>query len=91
MVLRIVKGPLAAALLSSCITPGDIVRQRAALERQCPEASIRIVELPGSAYRADGCGRSETFVCVVERGSTQACTKESGGANLTDAGVHAAP
>jgi hypothetical protein len=84
---RTIQVVLAAAFLSSCVTPSDIVRQRASLERHCPEDSIQVTALPGSAYRADGCGRSETFVCIVDKGSTQACTKEPGGTTIPDAGA----
>ena len=89
--IRSVQIAVAAVLLASCTGPGDIVRKRAAVERQCPEQSIRISELPGGAYRADGCGRSETFVCVVDQGSTKACTKDPGGTTIADAGVSTVP
>jgi hypothetical protein len=69
-------GRALALCLISCITPADVVRQRASLERGCPENQVTVTDLPGGAFRADGCGKSEVFVCLVQNGSTQTCTKE---------------
>jgi len=62
---------------SGCVLPQDIVRQRFTADTSCAEPQIAVKELPGSAYRADGCGLSATYVCTVEDGSTKACVRES--------------
>jgi len=84
---------VAAGLLSGCVLPMDIVRQRFTADTQCVEQSVQVSELPGSAYRADGCGLSATYVCTVQEGQVLACIRESAvqavGPGASDAGGQA--
>ena len=74
---RILTPVVFVVLGTGCILPEDIVRQRFAADTSCVERQIAVKDLPGSAYRADGCGLSATYVCTVEDGSTRACIRES--------------
>ena len=61
----------------ACVGPSDVVRARAAEERHCSPDAITVHPLPGGAFRTEGCGRTETFVCTVREGRTESCIKES--------------
>jgi hypothetical protein len=69
---------LLAALAPACtVGNAGTVKDRMSAEYNCPADSISITTLPGSAYRAEGCGHTATFACGPE-GSTPTCTKEAG-------------
>jgi|GEM_PF-2868937 len=82
--LRALKTPgralrwLLAASLAACITPTaeSALRSRAAKERACPLDKLTVTSLGASAYRVEGCGPTETFVCVSYQGWV--CTREGG-------------
>ena len=79
---------IAVAALASACTVGNAgtVQDRMSKEYNCPWDSITVTTLPGSAYRAEGCGKTATFACGPE-GSIPHCTKEAGSSSSTgDAG-----
>jgi hypothetical protein len=47
---------------SGCTSGAATVRSRFANEYDCAEPSVAVKELGGRAYRASGCGRTETYV-----------------------------
>lgn len=78
MKLRIL-GIVGASLASACVVgTAGIVQDRMSKEYNCPFDSITVTTLPGSAYRAEGCGYTATFACNPN-GSIPTCTKEAGG------------
>ena len=74
--MRRVSGLLAAFLLTDCVLPADIVKQRFSMDAQCDESSVRVSSLPGSAYRAEGCSAVAIYVCTVQEGSLISCIRE---------------
>lgn len=79
---------VAIAAMASACTVGNAgtVHDRMSKEYNCPWDSITVTTLPGSAYRAEGCGKTATFACGPE-GSIPTCTKEAGSSSpSTDAG-----
>jgi hypothetical protein len=66
-----------AFLLAGCVLPADLVRQRFSVDVQCAESSVQVAPLPANAYRAEGCGRTATYVCPVSEGATTSCIRES--------------
>jgi hypothetical protein len=55
--------PLAAALLTSCVSTTSVVRTRFAKEQSCPEEEVTITLEGGSLYRARGCDKETTYAC----------------------------
>jgi len=80
-------------LVSGCILPGDVVRQRFVADTQCAEQSVKVTGLPGNAYRAEGCGVTATYACTVGEAGLTGCMREAPpqptGATATDAGSQA--
>jgi len=52
------------------------LRERAANERSCTPDKLTVTSLGASAYRVEGCGPPETFICVAYQGWV--CTREGG-------------
>lgn len=46
------------------------IRVRAANEFRCPEENVLITSIGASAFTAEGCGQSATYVCDQLPGST---------------------
>lgn len=72
------------ALLAACVTgtgasrfrsTESVVRARAAVELDCPE--VYVIELDGGGFRAEGCDRMVSYVCVVDRTNGQVCSRDS--------------
>jgi hypothetical protein len=53
-----------ALAASGCATADGVLRQRMVREHACPEASVKVTQLPGQAYLVEGCGLRQTFVCI---------------------------
>jgi hypothetical protein len=68
---------LVALAMSGCITIKDTVKDRMSIDTGCAPDAIAVTTLPGSAYRATGCGQVATFVCTETAHSPVACTKEA--------------
>jgi len=71
---------MAVGLLSACAGVGvtrDTVRERFGADTECPKASVGVTDLPGNAYRAEGCGQFATYVCPVVDGYVTSCMRES--------------
>lgn len=66
---------LAFAMLG-CTGVAGTVRDRMAADTGCAAESVQVASLPGSAYRAVGCGKVATYVCTLPNG-TIACTREA--------------
>lgn len=49
--------------LCACASMMGTVRERAVVELDCPNESVEVSELPGSAFAASGCGRSASYAC----------------------------
>ena len=64
--------------LSGCVagTAESALLERASNERSCTADQLRVISLGASAYRVEGCGPPETFVCVSYQGWVY--TKEGG-------------
>lgn len=69
---------LALLALAGCVagTAESALLERAGNERSCPPDKLKVTSLGASAYRVEGCGPPETFVCVSYQGWV--CTKEGG-------------
>ena len=76
----------ATVLVSACTGMTSVVQSRMAADYHCPADTVTVTRLPGSAYRADGCGHTATFVCTLPDG-VPACVKES--ASLSTPGADA--
>ncbi|HSP18414.1 MAG TPA: hypothetical protein VLQ79_02800 [Myxococcaceae bacterium] len=74
---------IVAASLAGCIigTAESALRARVGKERTCPPDKLTVTSLGASAYRVEGCGPPETFVCVSYQGWV--CTKEGGPSSAT--------
>ena len=66
---------------SACAGPQmpTVVRQRMAADYSCYQDPITVTQLPGGAYRADGCGADATYVCSFDAANAVVCVKEAGG------------
>jgi len=62
-----------AVLQCGCME--NLVRSRAASQFDCPETQIQTTSLGNSDYRAIGCGKEATYVCMASQTMT-ACTRE---------------
>ena len=64
--------------VSGCVTATgeSALLERASKERACPADRLKVTYLGASAYRVEGCGPPETFICVSYQGWV--CTKEGG-------------
>jgi len=51
--------------------------ERAKNERACTADKLKVTYLGASAYRVEGCGPPETFICISYQGWV--CTRESAG------------
>jgi hypothetical protein len=67
---------LLALAMSGCITIEGTVKDRMSVDTGCAPDAIAVTPLPGSAYRATGCGQVATYVCTNPH-SGIACTKEA--------------
>jgi len=73
---------VATLLTNGCASFSDIVRERAAFDLQCPAPQVKVTELPGSAYGAEGCNQRVSYTCMSGAfGDTKRCYKDS--ENLT--------
>ena len=72
--------PFLVGGLVGCTTQTGAVEARAASDFGCDEWKIEVEDVGGNAYRAKGCGRSATYVCVGGGGyGSPTCIKESSG------------
>ncbi|MFO0761486.1 MAG: hypothetical protein U0359_33715 [Byssovorax sp.] len=59
----------------------NVAQARAAVDLQCPEESVQIQELPGNAYRAEGCGKHAVYACsggtLLSSEAFTTCTREA--------------
>jgi hypothetical protein len=64
--------------LLGCITPTaeSELLERVQKERACTADKLKVTYLGASAYRVEGCGPPETFICISYQGWV--CTKEGG-------------
>lgn len=68
---------LAVSLLGcAAATAEGALRERAAKERACSPDRLSVTSLGASAYKVEGCGAPETFICIEYHGWV--CTKEGG-------------
>jgi hypothetical protein len=89
---------LALFLLPSaagCHLHEGTVRARAASDFGCNESEIEVEEIPGSTYRATGCGQSNEYTCTMGRGlfgPEEVCVSDNSHPRSTgDAPSRAAP
>lgn len=63
---------------AGCVAVGaeTALRERAVNERSCTPDKLTVTSLGASAYRVEGCGPPETFICVAYQGWV--CTREGG-------------
>ncbi len=74
-VRRLFVTALAALPLAGCMM--DTVRQRFAVDYGCDEHTVLVEELPGNAFRADGCRHSQVYACMLSRGTMPTCMREA--------------
>ena len=62
--------------LLACIVPTaeTALLERVEKERECTADKLKVTYLGASAYRVEGCGPPQTFICVSYQGWV--CTKE---------------
>lgn len=72
--------PLAAVLLTSCVSTTSVVRTRFAKEQSCPEGNVTVDLEGGSLYRVRGCDKETTYVCGSVAGFNGGvqCAEEEG-------------
>jgi hypothetical protein len=61
--------------LTGCFTYEDAVRTRAANDFNCSEDKVAVDEVGGKGFRANGCGKVATYVCVGSE-SNPTCMRE---------------
>lgn len=59
------------------MAPETALRERASKERACTADKLTVTSLGASAYRVEGCGPPETFICLAYQ-QDWVCTKEGG-------------
>ena len=71
---------LLPVLLFGCVAPTAerALLERAGKERSCGADKLTVTYLGASAYRVEGCGPPETFICVSVSYQDWVCTKEGG-------------
>lgn len=75
--LAVLAALLPLSLLGCAATTAEgALRDRVAKERACPSDRLSVTSLGASAYRVEGCGAPETFICIEYGGWV--CTKEGG-------------
>ena len=76
--LAVLAALLPLSLLGCAATTAEgALRDRVAKERACPSDKLSVTSLGASAYRVEGCGAPETFICL-EYYQRWVCTKEGG-------------
>ena len=76
--MRIAVLLVATLLTTGCASFNDIVRERAAFDLHCPAQELKVTELPGSAYGAEGCNQRVSYTCMSGAfGDTKRCFKDS--------------
>ncbi len=58
---------LFCVVVAGCVTYGPTLRTRAAFELDCPESSLRIINLGHDTRGVEGCGRRATYMLVDGR------------------------
>ncbi len=73
---------LTCLLTTACGSFGQIVKERAAFDLNCPAEQLKVTELPGKAYGAEGCNQRVSYTCTMGGfGENKRCYKDS--ENLT--------
>jgi hypothetical protein len=70
---------LALSLLlsaSGCTGYASTVRARAASDFGCSESEITVDDIPGSTYRATGCGQTNEYTCMMGHGDV-VCVRDN--------------
>ena len=69
---------LSLSMLGCATTAAETaLRERASKERACTADKLTVTSLGASAYRVEGCGPPETFICIAYQ-QGWVCTKEGG-------------
>ena len=55
---------IVASFLFGCADTMTKVKKQGAVDLQCQEDHIKVEELPGGAYTAQGCGARITYKCL---------------------------
>ena len=76
--MRTLRGLLLVSMLG-CVAPTAETEllERVQKERACTADKLKVTYLGASAYRVEGCGPPETFICVSYQGWV--CTREGAG------------